>query len=276
MTAQSPIAGAAALRAAYASKSRVLVALSGGVDSAVCMAVAHEVLGSDNAIGVTARSETLTTEEFDAVCALAAERGWNHRVIEYSELAIPNYAANPVNRCFFCKSELYGRLRTLADELGIDTIVQGTHADDHGDYRPGMQAAEKYGTWAPLAQCGMTKADVRALAQEMGLPVWDKPASPCLSSRFAYGLQITREGLDRVAAAESFLRAEGFRECRVRHHENLARIEVPTAELERMLDPEFRAKVSAHLRELGFVYVTLDLLGFRSGSMNEVLNSTKQ
>jgi uncharacterized protein len=260
-----------ALRAAFATKSRVLVALSGGVDSAVCMAVAHEVLGYDHAIGVTARSETLTTEEFDAVVALAVERGWNHRVIEYSELAIPNYAANPVNRCFFCKSELYGRLRNLADEMGIETVVQGTHADDHGDYRPGMQAAEKYGTWAPLAECGLTKADVRAVAQALGLPVWDKPASPCLSSRFAYGLQITREGLDRVAGAEAFLRAEGFRECRVRHHEHLARIEVPRAELDRLLDGTVRDRVVARLRELGFVYVTVDLLGFRSGSMNEVL-----
>jgi uncharacterized protein len=155
--------------------------------------------------------------------------------------------------------------------MGIETVVQGTHADDHGDYRPGMQAAEKYGTWAPLAECGLTKADVRAVARALGLPVWDKPSSPCLSSRFAYGLPITREGLDRVARAEAFLRAEGFRECRVRHHEHLARIEVPREELDRLLDGTVRDRVAARLRELGFVYVTVDLMGFRSGSMNEVL-----
>jgi uncharacterized protein len=235
------------------------------------MAMAHEVLGADGALGVTARSETLTQEEFDSVCQLATSRGWNHRVIEYSELEIPNYAANPINRCFFCKSELYGRLTSLAAEWGYDVVVQGTHADDAGDYRPGNQAAIAHGTGAPLLECGLTKADVRELALALDLPVWDKPASPCLSSRFAYGLTITREGLDRVAAAEAFLRAEGFRECRVRHHEHLARIEVPPGELDLLLAPELRGRITTRLRELGFVYVTLDLMGFRSGSMNEVL-----
>lgn len=264
------------LRAVFREKGRALIALSGGVDSALCMAVAHEVLGYENAVGVTAKSETLTPDEFSFVCDLSRDRGWNHRTIEYSELAIPNYAENPVNRCFFCKHELYGRLTDLAKEWGFSCVVEGTNADDVGDYRPGMQAASERGTFAPLLICGVTKDEVRELARVVyDLPNWNKPSGACLSSRFPYGKQITREGLDRVAAAEDYLRALGFTQVRVRHHENLARIELLPEELPRLFADGLNAQVTAKLREIGFPYVTLDMVGYRTGSMNEVLQKSQ-
>lgn len=260
------------LKAAFKEKGRVLIALSGGVDSSLCMAVAHETLGYDNAIAVTAKSETLTPDEFSFICNMARDRGWNHRTIEYSELEIPNYASNPVNRCFFCKHELYGRLAALAKEWGLACVVEGTNYDDLGDYRPGMQAASQQGTFAPLLLCEVNKAEVRKLAQEVyGLPNWDKPSGACLSSRFPYGKQITREGIDRVAAAEDYLRALGFTQVRVRHHDHLARIELLADELPRLFEGDLNFKVAQKLREIGFPYVTLDLAGYRTGSMNEVL-----
>lgn len=260
------------LRAAFLSKGRVLVALSGGVDSALCMAVAHEVLGFENAVGVTAKSETLTAREFDWICEMARGRGWNHRTIEYSELEIPNYAENPVNRCFFCKHELYGRLGKLAREWGFECVVEGTNFSDLGDYRPGIQAASEQKTFAPLLICEVTKDEVRELARDVyDLPNWDKPSGACLSSRFPYGKKITREGLDRVAAAEEFLQELGFRQFRVRHHENLARIELAREEMLLMFENDRHIKVTTRFREIGFPYVTLDLTGYRTGSMNEVL-----
>lgn len=260
------------LKAAFREKGRVLVALSGGVDSAVCMAVANDVLGYENAVAVTAKSETLTPGEFAWICDVARERGWHHRTIEYSELEIPNYAENPVNRCFFCKHELYGRLSDLAREWGFSCVVEGTNFSDLGDYRPGIEAASQRGTFAPLLICEISKPEVREIAREVyDLPNWDKPSGACLSSRFPYGKQITREGLDRVAAAEDFLHGMGFSQVRVRHHENLARIELTAEEMPRMFDGETHAQVTKRLREIGFPYVTLDLAGYRTGSMNEVI-----
>lgn len=261
----------ARLREAFRQRGRVLVALSGGVDSAVCMQIAHETLGFDNALGVTARSETLTESELAETRALAARQGWNHCVIEYSELEIPNYAANPVNRCYFCKHELFSRLTALARESGYACVVEGTNFDDRGDYRPGMAAANEFGTWAPLLQCEVTKAEVREMARHFGLPNWDKPSGACLSSRFPYGTPITREGLNQVAAAEEFLRSLGFRQVRVRHHDRLARIELPASEIPNLLQGEAYGRVAARLREIGYTYVTLDLAGYRTGSLNEVL-----
>jgi len=262
------------LRAAFREKGRVLVALSGGVDSALCMAVAHEVLGFDHAVAVTAKSETLTPGEFAWICDLARERGWNHRTIEYSELEIPNYAENPVNRCFFCKHELYGRLGALAKDWGFSCVVEGTNFSDLGDYRPGIQAASQQGTFAPLLLCEIPKDLVREMAREIyHLPNWDKPSGACLSSRFPYGRQITREGLDRVAAAEDFLHEMGFTQVRVRHHENLARIELLPQEMARLLQGELAMQITQRLRQIGFPYVTLDLAGYRTGSMNEVISA---
>ncbi len=260
------------LKASFREKGRVLIALSGGVDSTLCMAVAHEVLDYDNAVGVTAKSETLTPDEFSWICDLARTRGWHHRTIEYSELEIPNYAENPVNRCFFCKHELYGRLNDLASQWGFSTVVEGTNFDDTGDYRPGMQAAAQRGTFAPLLICELTKDEIREIAREVyGLPNWDKPSGACLSSRFPYGKQITREGIDRVAAAEDFLKSLGFTQVRVRHHENRARIELLPDELPRLFQDGLNVRVTEKLRQVGFPYVTLDMVGYRTGSMNEVI-----
>jgi uncharacterized protein len=264
------------LRAAFTEKGRVLIALSGGVDSAVCMAVAHETLGFENAVAVTAKSETLTPTEFAWICELARERGWNHRTIEYSELEIPNYAANPVNRCFFCKHELYGRLGDLAREWGFAAVVEGTNFSDLGDYRPGIEAASQRGTFAPLLLCEIAKDEVREIAREVyELPNWAKPSGACLSSRFPYGKQITREGIDRVAAAEDFLHELGFTQVRVRHHENLARIELLPDEIPRLFADGLNERVTKRLRQIGFPYVTLDLAGYRTGSMNEVITGSK-
>jgi uncharacterized protein len=261
---------------AFREKGRVLVALSGGVDSTLCMKVAHDVLGYENARAVTAKSETLTPEEFQQICDLAREQGWNHRTIEYSELEIPHYAENPVNRCFFCKHELYTRLTDLAREWGCTCVVEGTNYDDRGDYRPGMKAAAEIGTFAPLLDCELTKPEIRELAQHFGLPNWSKPSGACLSSRFPYGKTITREGLDRVAAAEDYLHALGFTQVRVRYHENLARIEVVPEELPRFFENGTHAEVTTRLREIGFLYVTLDLAGYRTGSMNEAIGMAAQ
>lgn len=260
------------LKAAFQTKGRVLTALSGGVDSTLCHKIAHDVLGFENAIAVTAKSETLTEGEFAEITALAAAQGWNHRVIEYSELEIPNYAENPVNRCFFCKHELYTRLSKIALEWGCNAVVEGTNADDKGDYRPGMKAAAQIGTFAPLLECDVNKEEIRELAALFGLPNWAKPSGACLSSRFPYGQRITREGLDRVGAAEDFLHSLGFTQVRVRHHEGLlARIEVLPAELPRLLEAELHVRVHDELRRIGFTYVTVDLRGYRTGSMNEAI-----
>lgn len=261
------------LENAFRAKGRVLVALSGGVDSTLCLKIAHDALGFDNAIGVTAKSETLSASEFEEICALARQQGWNHRVIEYSELEIPNYAANPVNRCYFCKHELYTRLSELAAELGCSCVVEGTNYDDRGDYRPGMAAASEIGTFAPLLDCEVTKDEIREMAAEFKLPNWAKPSGACLSSRFPYGTEITREGLDKVAAAEEFLRAQGFAQVRVRNHGNLARIEVTHDQISRFLEEGLNTAIASELRKIGFTYVTLDLLGYRMGSMNEAITT---
>jgi pyridinium-3,5-biscarboxylic acid mononucleotide sulfurtransferase len=235
------------------------------------MKIAHDTLGAENAIGVTAKSETLTPTEFEEICGLCRVQGWNHKTIEYSELEIPNYAENPANRCYFCKHELYTRLTDLAREWGCTCVVEGTNYDDRGDYRPGMRAASEIGTFAPLLECGLVKEEIRALAREFGLPNWNKPSGACLSSRFPYGKTITREGLDRVAQAEDYLRSLGFTQVRVRYHENLARIEVLPHELPQFFAEGMNERVTRQLREIGFQYVTVDLIGYRTGSMNEAL-----
>lgn len=249
---------------------RVLIAYSGGVDSTLLLKVGTLALG-ERCLGVTARSETLTGEEYEAAMTIAHDHGFNILTTQYSELAIENYAGNPTNRCYFCKQELFSRLRQIAREQGIQTLIDGTNADDVDDWRPGMQAAQELQVLSLLRETGVHKSEIRDWARALGLPNWDKPSAPCLSSRIAYGVPIDQKKLDQVAEGERFLRQNGFRVVRVRHHEEIARIEVAPEEIGRLLDPELRARVTARLKELGFRYVTLDLLGYRMGSLNDGL-----
>lgn len=249
----------------------VVVAFSGGIDSALVLAGALRALGAEKTLAATSRSASVAGRELDDAARVAAEIGARHRFIETREFDDPNYLANPADRCYFCKNELYSTLAALAREEGFATVLSGTNADDLGDFRPGLKAGAEHLVRTPLADEGLGKTDVRALARRLGLSIHDKPASPCLSSRVQYGEAITPEKLRRIEAAESFLRSLGFRECRVRHHDALARIEVPAADLDRIAAAELRARIDVKFRELGYQYVTLDLRGLRSGSMNEVI-----
>ncbi|HSP96759.1 MAG TPA: ATP-dependent sacrificial sulfur transferase LarE [Candidatus Dormibacteraeota bacterium] len=260
----------AALRTALHDMERVLVAFSGGVDSSFLLQVAVDVLG-DDVVAITTRSPTAPEEDESMAREVAAALGVRHHLIDANELDIPGYAANPVDRCYFCKGSLYEICDAEAQRLGVTAVIDGVNLDDLGDYRPGLRAAEEHGVRHPLAEVGLSKAEIRTLSRRVGLPTADRPSSPCLSSRFPYGTRITLDGLRKVAAAERVLRDLGFRECRVRAHEPIARIEVPPVELARLASPEVRAVVVRELRAIGFGYVTLDLQGFRSGSLNEVL-----
>ena len=254
---------------------RLAVAFSGGVDSSLLLRAVCEAVGRDNALGIIASSETLTRAEFDAACALARAQGFPLRVVEYSELGIANYSRNPVDRCYFCKKELFARLREAAREQGIETLADGSsHEDLTDDYRPGMRAARELGVVSPLMDLGFRKDEIRALARAFGLPNWNKPSAACLSSRFPYGTPITREGLEQVARAEAFLLDRGFSQVRVRRHENIARIELAPAEIPRLADPALRAAIVEAFKEIGFRYVALDLQGYRTGSLNEGLDLT--
>ena len=250
---------------------RLAVAYSGGVDSAVVAKAAQVALG-DATIAVTAVSESLAQGELEEASELAKRIGIAHRVIRTEEFADPNYLRNNSDRCYFCKSELYGRLESLKGALGVETIASGANMDDQGDHRPGMKAAAEHGVRHPLQEVGLTKDHVRQLAKAWDLPTWDKPATPCLSSRIAYGEDVTPEKVRMIDAAEGWLRGQGLRLLRVRYHKgDLARIEVPIEELTRLADPEVRKALVPAFRELGFKFVTLDLEGFRSGSLNTLI-----
>jgi uncharacterized protein len=250
---------------------RLAVAFSGGVDSAVVAKAAQVALG-DATIAVTAVSDSLAQGELEEARALAQRIGIRHRVIETAEFANPDYVRNHTDRCYFCKSELYGRLSGLLGELNVDTIASGANVDDAGDHRPGMRAAAERGVRHPLQECGLTKADVRRLAKAWDLPTWDKPATPCLSSRIAYGEEVTPERTRMIDQAEQWLRQRGLRLLRVRYHKgDMARIEVPLEELARLTEPAVRTELVQTFHQLGFKYVTLDLEGFRSGSLNAVI-----
>jgi uncharacterized protein len=251
----------------------VLVAFSGGVDSALLLRAAHEVLG-DRAVAATGLSESYAPEEMDEAKNVAREIGARHVMVATMELTDPRYANNSHQRCFFCKSELYGKLRQTADEHGLAYVIDGTNADDGGDFRPGLRAARELGVRSPLQEVGLTKAEIRELAHELGLRIWDKPAAACLSSRFAYGDPITVAKLKQVADAESFLRSLGYRGFRVRHHDAVARLEFPTELLAEVL--ERSEEIVAGVKAAGYQYVALDLEGYRLGSMNEVLNARLQ
>jgi uncharacterized protein len=254
------------LEAIVAPYGSALVAFSGGVDSSLALAVAERALPKGKVLAVTSNNETYLPSELDLACEFADSLGVEHLVINTRELDDPNYASNPKNRCYFCKSTLYSDLSRIAAERGYGCVVDGANKDDEGDYRPGRKAAKELGVVSPLSIAGVGKAEVRELAKHLGLPSWDKPALACLSSRFPYGQEITPEKLSQVARAEEFLRARGFRQVRVRHHGEIARLEVSPEEMERAF--AMREEISAELKEAGFMYVALDLSGYESGSLN--------
>ena len=251
----------------------VAVAFSGGVDSALLLKVAHDLLG-ERCIGVTAISLSFTPEEAQAAREMAEGFGAEFIAVETHEMSNPNYTANPTNRCYYCKFELFTEMEQVIQDRNIPWMLYGANADDAGDWRPGQQAAREFGVRAPLMEVGLTKAEIRTLCKRLGVPVWNKPATPCLSSRIAYGIEVTPEALERIGNAERFIRSLGFVVFRVRHHDAIARIEVPKEEFGRLLEGDRADQIVARLKELGYRYVTLDLQGFRSGSMNESLPSS--
>ncbi|HEX2027108.1 MAG TPA: ATP-dependent sacrificial sulfur transferase LarE [Nitriliruptorales bacterium] len=255
----------ARLRALMAELGGVVVGLSGGVDSSLLARVAHDTLDR-RAVAVIARSPSLPQRELDAALAVARRIGLRHRVVDTAELDDPRYAANRPNRCYFCKLELFTHLRRVASEEGLAWIAYGENRDDDGDHRPGRAAAARHGVRAPLREAGLTKADVRAIARMLDLPVWDKPAFACLASRFPYGSEITADKLAQVERAEDNLWHLGFRQVRVRHHGDLARIEVDRADLPRAV--VLAEEIVALVGDAGFAHVTLDLAGYRRGSLN--------
>ncbi|HYH63629.1 MAG TPA: ATP-dependent sacrificial sulfur transferase LarE [Urbifossiella sp.] len=249
----------------------VAVAFSGGIDSTVVAQAAHLALG-DRAVAVTADSPSVPRTELATARELAALIGIRHVVVATDEFENPDYLRNDGARCYHCKSELYARVEELLPRLGVPVIASGANLDDNGDYRPGLAAAAEHAVRHPLQEAGFTKADVRAVARHWNLPTWDKPAAPCLSSRLAPGLAVTPERTRRVEDAEAYLRELGLRECRVRYHDgDLARVEVPAGEIARLADEAVRTGLAREFRRLGFKFVTLDLDGFRSGSLNELV-----
>ena len=259
------------LRALFIEMEQALIAYSGGVDSTLVAKIAYDALG-DRALAVTAVSPSLLPEELEDAKIQAATIGIPHKIVQTHEMENPNYTSNPVNRCYFCKSELHDTLKPLALELGYPYVVDGVNADDLHDYRPGIQAAKERGARSPLAEVGVTKVEVRQLSQQLGLPWWDKPAQPCLSSRFPYGEEITVAKLQRVGRAEIFLRKLGWQNLRVRSEGDTARIELPAEQIKEFVLTNDLQKVVSAFQDFGFIYVTLDLEGYRSGKLNQVLN----
>jgi len=259
-----------ALRNILKPMGRVLVAYSGGVDSAFLLKVAADELGTE-ALAVTADSPTIPRAELDAAVNLAHELGARHLVVKTDEMANPAFTENSPDRCYHCKTTLFSTLAGIAREQGFDCVLEGSNISDLTDYRPGMKAVEQLNVRSPLREAGLTKDEIRLLSRQAGLPVWDKPAAPCLSSRIPYGSPITLEKLHRIEAAEAFIRQFGFPILRVRDHDQVARIEVPATDIAKLLSEDVATSVQAQLKSLGFQYVTIDMAGFRSGSMNEVL-----
>ncbi|MGB2926114.1 MAG: ATP-dependent sacrificial sulfur transferase LarE [Limnothrix sp.] len=261
----------AALQTFFRELDQALIAYSGGIDSTLVAKVAHDVLG-EKSVAFTAVSPSLLPEELEEAIAQATEISIRHELVDTHEMENPNYASNPVNRCYFCKSELHDTLKPIALERGYPYVIDGVNADDLKDYRPGIQAAKERGARSPLAECGITKMEVREISKNLGLLWWDKPAQPCLSSRFPYGEMITTDKLQRVGRCEVYLRQLGWRNLRVRSEADTAKIELPPAQIK-----EFMAQIDLDalvktFQGYGFVYVTLDLEGYRSGKLNQVLD----
>lgn len=248
----------------------LIVAYSGGVDSAFLAAIGNEVLGQKS-VAVIAASPSLAPTELEEATKLAGDLNLNFKIVNTREVERSDYQANNPDRCFFCKDELYSHLMKHAEEEGIENVSNGTNVDDLGDYRPGLEAAKQYGVRSPLVEAGLTKNEIRHLSQEMGLPTWDKPAQACLSSRIPYGTTVTVEALTKIAKAENYLRKKGLKQLRVRHHDTVARIEVEPQDFAVVMDDRFRSDISQYFKSIGYAYVTVDLDGFRSGSLNEIL-----
>lgn len=259
------------LREIFQAMGRVLVAYSGGVDSSLLLKVAVDTLGTRNVLAVTALSPLYPERELATAKEGAKAMGVRHHLIESNELEIEGFSANPPNRCYYCKRELFEKLLVLAKGEEISSVAEGSTLDDEKDHRPGRAAVRELGIRSPLQEALFTKEEVRELSKALSLTTWDKPSFACLASRFPYGEEITPEGLNRVDAAENFLFGLGFKQVRVRHYQNLARIEVLRVDMERLIGQDLREKVVTQLKKIGYTYVTLDLQGFRSGSMNEVL-----
>jgi len=258
------------LKELFTEMDQALIAYSGGVDSTLVAKIAYDVLG-DRALAVTAVSPSLLPEELEDAKIQAATIGISHRIVQTQEMDNPNYTSNPVNRCYFCKSELHDTLKPLALELGYPYVVDGVNADDLHDYRPGIQAAKERGARSPLAEIGVTKAEVRQISQQLGLPWWDKPAQPCLSSRFPYGEEITIAKLQRVGRAEIYLRNLGWQNLRVRSEGDTARIELSPDQIKDFVTMTDLPSLVSVFQNWGFIYITLDLEGYRSGKLNQVL-----
>lgn len=261
------------LKAILGELESVVVAYSGGVDSTLLLRVAQE--SAQQVLAVTATSPTYPQAELEQARKIAKSLGVEHMVVESHEMDNPYFCANPADRCYYCKSELFGRLKEIATERGFKAVVDGSNADDMGDFRPGMRAAREYGVRSPLLEAGLTKGEIRELSRYYQLPTWDKPAMACLSSRIPYGEPITLEKVKQIEEGEAFLRDLGLKEVRLRHHGPIARLEVNPAAFPLLITEGLKEKIITTLKKLGFTYVTLDLEGYRSGSMNQLLSQER-
>lgn len=269
---RSPLLKIEKLKSRLLFFKRVIVAFSGGVDSTFLLYFAKKILGRENVLAVVAESPTYPVEEVRSAIELASNLGVRCQIIRTEELEDENFVCNSKDRCYFCKKELFSKLKQMARENAINYILDGSNFDDLSDYRPGNFAKKEFGVCSPLQEVGLTKDEIRQLSKEAGLPTWDKPSMACLSSRIPYGIRITREILCQVGEAEKFIRALGFRQVRVRHHDKLARIEVEKSEISKFFDKTLREKVTKKLEKLGYYFVTLDLNGYTTGSLNKGLS----